>query len=353
VRDHTLSRLLLVEDNPAYARLLEALLAEIMPEVKVTVRGSLGDALLVLESEAVDAILLDLGLPDAEGLEPVERVHAAAPLVPIVVLSGEDDLDVALGTMRVGAQEYLVKGQAERELLPRALRYAAERKRMQDFEQLLLGVVSHDLKNPLAAVSMGADLMNDLSLPAEARAVVTRMERATHRATALVADLMDLTAIRVGGGLAVHLATCWPAQAVRRVADELRVVYPAKTLELELDDKLAVQWDGPRFEQMVQNLTGNALQHGGDGAVSLTLRRDGDHGVLAVENQGEIPRDVRDVLFAPLKRASQRRHGAMRSLGLGLYIADAVVTAHGGSIEVDASGGKTRIAARIPVEPAG
>jgi len=88
----------------------------------------MGDAETYLAEHAVDIILADLGLPDTQGLESVRRTHAAAPHVPMVVLSGQDDVSIALQALKEGAQDYLIKGQIEPRELLRALRYAVERK---------------------------------------------------------------------------------------------------------------------------------------------------------------------------------------------------------------------------------
>src|SRR6187549_1373360 len=92
----------------------------------------MGDAELRLAEPAVDVILLDLGLPDAQGLGAVRRAHAAAPRVPLVVLTGLDDDTIAVQALQEGAQDYLVKGQIETRGLLRALRYAVERKTMEE-----------------------------------------------------------------------------------------------------------------------------------------------------------------------------------------------------------------------------
>src|SRR6185437_2578434 len=169
-RGLSLVRVLLVEDDAGYARLLREILSQprqVDPGGGYSIEwvATLGDALARLEDlerTAPDIVLLDLGLPDAEGLEAIERVCAAAPRVPVVVLSGHSDIDTALEGMRRGVQEYLVKGQAEDALLPRAIRYAIERKKVQDLEPLLLGVVGHDLRTPLQTIAMAsARLLDD------------------------------------------------------------------------------------------------------------------------------------------------------------------------------------------------
>jgi diguanylate cyclase (GGDEF)-like protein/PAS domain S-box-containing protein len=125
--------LLLIEDNPGDARLLREMFNEGgLPIAKLTHVESLGAAESHLAANLVDIILLDLGLPDAEGLGAIRRAQAAAPRVPLVVLTGLDDESLAAQALQEGAQDYLVKGQIETRGLLRALRYAIERKIMEE-----------------------------------------------------------------------------------------------------------------------------------------------------------------------------------------------------------------------------
>jgi diguanylate cyclase (GGDEF)-like protein/PAS domain S-box-containing protein len=127
------SSLLLIEDNPGDARLLREMFAEDgTNHMELTQVGCMRDAERLLTERVVDIILLDLGLPDTEGLGAVQRAHAAAPRIPLVVLTGLDDEDMALQALQEGAQDYLVKGQIETRGLLRALRYAIERKSMEE-----------------------------------------------------------------------------------------------------------------------------------------------------------------------------------------------------------------------------
>jgi two-component system, cell cycle response regulator len=123
---------LVVEDNPAYARLVkETLKDSTLDEVSVEVAPLLVEALDRLGRGGVDVVLLDLGLPDAHGSEGFLRISEDHPEVPVVVLTGFDDEEMAMEVVRQGAQDYLVKGRSENDSLGRALRYAVERHRMQ------------------------------------------------------------------------------------------------------------------------------------------------------------------------------------------------------------------------------
>jgi len=126
------ARVLLIEDDPAYARLIETLLEEEVGGGYDVERASrLEEGLDRLKAGNIDAVLLDLTLPDSKGLDTFVRACDAAPGVPIVVLTGFDDEQLALDAVKRGAQDYLVKGNAENDTLARSLRYAIERNRMQ------------------------------------------------------------------------------------------------------------------------------------------------------------------------------------------------------------------------------
>jgi len=123
-------RVLLVEDNPGDARLFTELVRDAgAGQWKLVQAGRLSDALDRLHHEPFDVMLLDLSLPDADGLDTLIRAHAEAPKIPIVVLTGLDDEALAVRAVRAGAQDYLVKGRVDGDLLVRSIRYASERGR--------------------------------------------------------------------------------------------------------------------------------------------------------------------------------------------------------------------------------
>ena len=125
-------RVLLVEDNAGDARLLREMFGKESPNsFEMTHVMNMRDAVIHLAKGGVDIVLLDLGLPDTYGLETVQQAHAAAPGVPLIVLTGLDDEALAAEAMKAGAQDYLIKGQVENRALPRALRHAIDRHRIQ------------------------------------------------------------------------------------------------------------------------------------------------------------------------------------------------------------------------------
>src|ERR1700682_2325009 len=124
---------LLIEDNPGDARLIREMLAEeeALPFV-LTHADRLSRGIEILAQKATDLVLLDLSLPDSHGLDTFSKVYAHSPKVPIIVLSGNDDQQLALYAVKSGAQDYLVKGKIDRELLLKAMQYSIERKRYQE-----------------------------------------------------------------------------------------------------------------------------------------------------------------------------------------------------------------------------
>jgi diguanylate cyclase (GGDEF)-like protein len=120
--------LLLVEDGPDYALLVEEMLRDALENVDLTYRARISDAESALRAGGFDCVLLDLGLPDASGLEGLERVQQVAPEVPVVVLSGMEREETAVQAVHEGAQDYLVKRHAHSHRLVRSIRYAIERK---------------------------------------------------------------------------------------------------------------------------------------------------------------------------------------------------------------------------------
>jgi DNA-binding NarL/FixJ family response regulator len=157
-------QVLLIEDNPGDARLLQEMLKESSSfKTELTQFSNMADGLSHLARNAANVVLLDLGLPDANGLAAVRKVHEVAAWIALVVLTGLDDETVATQALTEGAQDYLIKGQIGTQALLRAIRYAIERQRMRvetdEVRKLQLqlrndfvSMVSHELRTPLTSI---------------------------------------------------------------------------------------------------------------------------------------------------------------------------------------------------------
>ncbi|MFO7604791.1 MAG: response regulator [Desulfurivibrionaceae bacterium] len=149
-------RVLLVEDNMAEARLLQEALREVRSEdLRIRHVVNMSEFLAQVKADGFDAILLDLSLPDSQGLETLAKAQAAAPHLAIIVLTGNDDAAVALAAVRMGAQDYLFKGDTHGPLLTRAIDYAIERKRSQEEREQLIA----ELQDALAEVKQLSGLL--------------------------------------------------------------------------------------------------------------------------------------------------------------------------------------------------
>ncbi|MFP2907731.1 GAF domain-containing protein [Pyxidicoccus sp. 3LFB2] len=215
-----------------------------------------------------------------------------------------------------------------------------ELRRRAEFEQQLVGIVSHDLRNPLAAISMSAGLMEKKGeLSDSQKRMVVRINQATERAARMIRDLLDFTKARLGGGIALHRQPTDLKDVVHQVVDEVLVAYPGRHVELHVADELKGEWDPDRIAQVLTNLLGNALTYSPAGApVRVDARMEGGQVLLSIFNGGTpIPPELLPRLFEPMTRGSLKEGQSSRSIGLGLYIVRDIVRGHGGGVDVVSS----------------
>ncbi|WP_426143239.1 ATP-binding protein [Pseudomonas sp. DWP3-1-2] len=205
---------------------------------------------------------------------------------------------------------------------------------------VFLGILGHDLRTPLGAILLGADVLRR-SPETEARAikVANQIYISVQRASQIVGDLLDLTRCQMGPGIPVKKTVIDLAPLCERIVEEIRAFHPDAQLLFEATTPVIGEFDGSRMEQVFSNLIGNAAQHGDlQFPIKVDLGVLKDSIVFAVQNKGKpIPDDVLPFIFNPMGRFSQRDvvdHGPTEGLGLGLYIASEIVTSHDGLIEV-------------------
>lgn len=215
------------------------------------------------------------------------------------------------------------------------------------FAETFIGILGHDLRNPLNAISMTATLMERKGIFDQA--AVRRIQRSTGRMSSMVAQLLDLTRSRLAGGITVERRPIRIAQVILDVLDELRRSYPDREIRFEEGDDDTLLGDQDRIAQVVSNLVGNAVEHGADDApVHVTLSRREDSATLTVHNAGRpIPTDLLPIIFDPFRRTTARGERA-RGLGLGLFISQQIVQAHGGTISVTSTEAGTTFTVNLP-----
>jgi PAS domain S-box-containing protein len=206
-----------------------------------------------------------------------------------------------------------------------------------NFEQWILAIVSHDIRNPLANIDTAARLLaNRAGDATSVRDFAERITRSAGRITHMVSDLLDLSRERHGGGIPIHPAPASLDDIVRQVADEIATA-SGRPIAIEGDPAASGTWDAHRVAQAVSNLLGNAVQHGPAGSpVSARVGVDGDRAILDVHNDGAIPPEALPTLFEPFG-VSPGSRTRKKGLGLGLFIAEAIARAHGGTIRVDST----------------
>jgi len=237
--------------------------------------------------------------------------------------------------------------QAQEELARRE----CELREMGDFRERLLAIVSHDLRNPLHAMMIGATfLANSKNLDPSEREIVRSIMSSGNRMRAIIAQLLDFTRARLGGGFQIVPTRLHLTSVVARVADELRVV-TARTIIVHASGDLEGEWDPERLGAAFSNVLGNAAEHAFEGTpIEIALAGgDGDKVTCRVTNEGTaIPPDVIQSLFEPFRQVDPLAHRDHGNVGLGLYIAREIIAAHGGTIRASSSGRRTTFTFELP-----
>ena len=208
--------------------------------------------------------------------------------------------------------------------------------------EMFVAILGHDLRNPLNTVLMASQFMLDTGELIEPHTTMTRrIVRSAKRMNGMTGDLLDFARSRLGAGIPVLRQPMDLGQEAVHAIEEVKVAYPSRTVHLDASGELRGEWDAARLRQLLSNLLGNAMEYGArEGIIRVTLRGAADQITLAVHNNGTaIPSAQVPKLFDPFKRLSgsgaELRNAT--GLGLGLYIAEQVVHAHGGTIEVTSS----------------
>lgn len=335
------------------------------------------EALELLLLHDVALALVDVQMPELDGFELAELMRGSERTrhVPIIfVTAGAREPARVFQGYDAGAVDFLFKPieprilrhkvqtfvelYRQRRLLSDQLsalqRSEAEARRLRDeladmlrLNETFLAIVGHDLRNPLNSVLMSTALLEHVSQDPLQRRTVERISSAAKRMARMIDDLYDLTRVRMSGGIPLQPRPDVDlGEIAERVVSELGPAYPGRAVCVErLGDTRGV-WDPDRLGQVLSNLVGNALRHGA-AATPVQLRIDGTAAhevIVTVQNGGVIPKELLPHLFEPFRRGT----GAQRDgLGLGLFIVHHLVRAHGGDIEVSASGDRTCVRVRL------
>jgi len=354
---HTI-KVLCVEDNPGDARLIrEMLAADSKDNFRVTVAKNLATGQQSLARGGYEVVLLDLGLPDSSGHDSLLTLHAEAPQIPMVVLTGLNDEETAIQAVRLGAQDYLVKGSFNQYQLTRCLRYAIERKKTEErlvvkshaLEQLneelrlsnhnksdLLSQVSHELRTPLHAIKGFTKMMlNRESIDRSTRRdYLTIIDREGEALNTMVNNLLDISRLD-SGNFQIYRQPTRPEGILINAIESSAIFAQEKgiSVKLEIPSPLPeMHLDSEKIDQVVINLLSNAIKYGSSGGdITLTAEVIDDELYVKVIDRGiGIPEKSIPRLFQKFSQldASIQTGG----VGLGLYISKQIVEAHDGHI---------------------
>lgn len=342
---------LVVEDNSTDAFLLQEALQEASPfSFQVTQVARLDEGMERLHTEPFDVILLDLGLPDSQGLETFRKLQTEVTSIPVVMLTGLDDDTLAKQALQEGAQDYLVKGQVTSPVLVRTIRYAIERKRAEEtlrrtteelarsnaeLEQFAY-IVSHDLQEPLRQVMNYTQLLTERyqgKLDAKADKFIMYIMDGVTRLQTLIKDL--LTYSRAGRkDISFQLTSI--QEIVQQVMFDLEISLKETGAVITCDPLPTIRAVPSQMRQLWQNLIGNALKFRSTEPprIHISAKPQTTHWLFSVQDNGiGIDPQHAERIFGVFQRLHTRVE--YPGTGIGLAICKKVVEFHGGRIWVE------------------
>lgn len=333
-------KILIVDDTPENIVALEALLRR--TGVELISAGSGAEALEQCLVHDFSLALLDVQMPEMDGFELAELMRGAERTkhVPIVfVTAAAHDVQRTFKGYETGAVDFLYKP-IDPQILTSKVNVFIELARQRhaltqalQLNELFVGILGHDLRNPLAAMMAGVDLLSMMLTDEKQVRALERMRASGQRMETMINDMLDLTRARFtpGLGLARSREPLELRDVLAQTIEELRASHK-RDVRLEGAGECPTSGDRERLLQLFSNLIANALVHGKpETAVTVRITRCTPNAVIEVHNLGVIPVELQANLFEPFRRA-RKTNG--KGLGLGLYIARQIAQAHGGDISV-------------------
>lgn len=369
-------RVLLVEDSPTDSRLFQHVFFRASEENwSLEFVERLSEAIDSCQMQSFDLVLLDLNLPDSDGLNTVAKFSQAVPNVPIIILTGFDDEELALQAMSKGAQDYLVKDQVTTHLLRRSIRYSIERsqilQQLRDSEQVTLqslakerelnqlksyfiSMVSHEFRNPLNILKA----MSEVLLESGDRLTIEKKEIYAQRIESTIQNMCQLLdeVILLGrvdtGSLAIALTPMNLAEFCDELITSLKLSddnqHPI-ILNYQLASKF-LEMDASLLSHILTNLISNALKYSPFGnEVEIEVSSLDGKIMFCVSDRGiGIPEADQDRLFKTFSRCSNV--GKIKGTGLGLAIVKRCVDLWGGKIYAESKSGiGTKVTVLLPM----
>ncbi|AKU93435.1 Pole remodelling regulatory diguanylate cyclase [Labilithrix luteola] len=358
-----MARLLLVDDESRNLDVLEALLAPIRAQCLRAENGR--SALAIAEREPLDLVLVDFAMPGLDGVDVLTHLRRTPHLedLPVIVITGYHDREHRLAALEAGADDFLEKPIDAPVLLARVktlLRLKASRDevsasrdelaglnavlaerhraivRLQKEHRELMQFVIHDLKNPLATLTLSLESMGDAPLDELTREALDDALGASQRLQQMVADLFTISRLDSVAGLPLELERVEVGELIDAVARSYARMAATKHVSLVATqhDHPVVSADRAILTRVLENLAENSLRYTpSNGRVSFETHQDSDV-IIRVSNSGPaIPGDDRGRIFQKFARGAEESVSSSHA-GIGLYFCKRAVEAHGGGIDV-------------------
>lgn len=354
-------KVLLVEDNPGDIRLIQEMFGENEADhFDLLCAEKLAEALKCLDETSVDVILLDLSLPDSQGLDTFIKINNRVPLIPVVVLSGFDDEAFAVEAVGRGAQDYLTKGRTDSSLLARSLRYAVERRhtenaliqgeRLRALGEMASGV-AHDFNNVLAVILGRVELALEDVTDDRLKKDLKIIEQTALDASSMVRRLQEFSRVRVGHALEAVDLEQLVQHALQMVESRQVQLKETSSVNIEVVTDLSgegsVLGDAAELKQALVNIIFNSIDAMPEGGkITVSIKRGNGSVVIAISDTGAgIPDNIKGRIFDPFFTTK-----GSKGLGLGLSVTYGIIKRHGGQIDFDSTVGEgTTFTVQLPM----
>ena len=363
-----MTRILIVDDDPALLQALPEALRLRLVDMAVDTCDSAADALRRIAATDYDAVVSDIKMPGMDGLALLAEIRRLRPDTPTLLITGHGQHDLVVQALRGGAYDFIPKP-IDRDYFVASLKRAIETRHLRrqldeqrstlertveertrelrkanDVKDQFLAMLSHELRSPLGAIRMWASLLRTDKLDPERRArALEAIERSAVTQAKLIEDLLDVSRI-VTGKLVLDVGPVDLTDVAEAALDAVRAAAEAKQIRLEQVFELTgkqVEGDPARLQQVVWNLLSNAVKFSAAGGrIVLRVSRAGSEAVVSVRDEGEgIETEFLPHVFERFRQADNTRTRTHGGLGLGLAIVRDLVAQHGGAVAAE-SGGK-------------
>jgi len=272
----------------------------------------------------------------AMGLSSRQLISEFRALRASVIRLWQEDKDIA---HKEDLQDLIRFNEAIDEALIEAeVRYTQE---MDQSRELFLGILGHDLRNPLQAIAGSAEMIRRTKQQERNAVLADQILVSVARMSHMIADLIGLTRVKLGKGIPIHPVSTNLRDISLKVIGEMEAIYPDRVFRLDAEDDIQGEWDEQKLSQVLANLLANAVQHGSPDSEIIIRAKKIEEGVeLQVHNHGPaISKKLITKIFDRFVQEKPGKDGVSKSgsMGLGLYIAKEIVAAHGGTIKARSS----------------